>query len=118
MSLLDRGRDEVEIYLELEPYEDEDGNIRNRVSDTPIHATASIQVKGQSGTAARRAEQDNEGFESEEVYRMRLPRSFPHILGARSYVIWRGEKFAVFGKPQYFNGSPRTAHIDYTIKRY
>lgn len=107
------------IFAEQEErYEDEDGNIRTRVSTTPIPAKATIQIKGQSGTAARRAEQDNEGFESEEVYRMRLPRSFPFVLGARSQIEWRGGRYVVFGKPQIFNGSARTAHIDYTIKRY
>jgi hypothetical protein len=117
MSLLDRGREDIIVYLE-ETVTDIDGNIRTRPSVTGIPAKATIQIKGQSGTSARRSEQDNEGYESEEVYRMRLPRSFPHLIGAQSQIEWNGQRWAVFGNPQVYNGSPRTAHIDYTIKRF
>lgn len=117
MSLLDTGREDIIIYPE-EVVEDSDGNTRTQPSKTGIPAKARLQVQGQSGTSSRRAEQDNEGFTTEKVYRMRLPRSFPFVLGAQSQIEWRGERWAVFGDASFYNGSRRTAHLGYTIKRY
>lgn len=74
----------------------------------------------QTGTSARRSEEDNEGFESEEVYSMRFPRSFDRahgLLGLQSQIDWHGDRWSVFGYGNRFNGSPRTARFVYTIKR-
>lgn len=120
MSLLDAGSgryEPVTVYLE-EVVRDQDGNKRTRPSTVGTSAKARLQVQGQSGTSARRAEQDNEGFMTEKVYRMRFPRSFPHVLGAQSQVEWRGERWAVFGDVSRYNGSHRTKRVTYTIKRY
>lgn len=118
MSLLDRGQEDILIYLE-EVTTDEDGNIRTRPSSVGTPTRARLQVLGQSGTSSRRQEQDNEGFESERVYTMRLPRSWPHgELGLQSQVVWRGERWALFGTANRYINSPATAHITYTIKRY
>jgi hypothetical protein len=117
MSLLDRATEDVIVYPE-EVVTDIDGNTRTRPSQTGIPAKARIQVQGQSGTSARRQEQDNEGYESEKVYRIRFPRSFPYTLGAQSVIEWRGKRWAVFGDVNYYTNSPRTAHVDYTMKRY
>lgn len=116
VSLLDTGREHVLVFLEEETT-DPDGNIITQPSATGILATATIQLQAQSGTSSRRSEQDQEGFESEEVYRLRFPRSFPYELGPQSRIEWRGRYFSVIGFPQRFNGSPRTAHLDYTIRR-
>ncbi|MDP7733643.1 hypothetical protein [Mycobacterium paragordonae] len=119
MSLLDRGPcyEPCEVYLE-ELVEDIDGNPRTRASSTPTPAKARFQIQWQSGTSSRRQEQDNEGFESEKIYMVRFPRSFPHPIGAQSKIKWRGEMWSVFGDANRYNSSPRTAHDVYTIKRY
>lgn len=117
MSLLDLGNEDIVIYPEVATT-DADGNTVTRPSLTGIAAKARLQVQGQSGTSSRRQEQDNEGYESEKVYKMRLPRSFTQILGAQSQIEWKGVRWAVFGDVNRYNGSPRTAHVNYTIKRY
>jgi hypothetical protein len=122
MSLLDTGAryQPVLVYKE-EMVIDEDGNKFTRPSSTPIEAIARLQVQNQSGTSARRAEQDNEGFQTEKVYRMRFPRSFTKehgILGAQSEIVWRGERWAVFGDATVYESSPALARVDYTIKRF
>ncbi|RJQ79975.1 hypothetical protein D5S17_09395 [Pseudonocardiaceae bacterium YIM PH 21723] len=116
MSLLDKATEDITVYLE-EKTTDRDGNIMTRPSEIGIPAKAVIQLLAQSGTSQRRAEQDNEGFEIETAYRMRLPRSFPHVLGAQSRIQWRGEYWAVIGDVHRYSGSARTAHMDYTIRR-
>lgn len=119
MSLLDRGPvyQPCTVYPE-EVVIDSDGNTRTRASATGIPAVARFQIQGQSGTSSRRREQDNEGFESEKVYRIRFPRSFPHDLGAQSQIEWRGKRWALAGDEDLYTSSPRTAHGVYTIKRY
>lgn len=117
MSLLDKANEPIVIFPE-ETVVDADGNVKTRPSKTGFCARARIQPAGLSGTSARRSEQDNEGFESEKVYTMRLPRSFCGILGAQSQIEWRGQRWAVFGDAFIFNNSPKTAHVAYTIKRY
>jgi hypothetical protein len=116
VSLLDKGRDSVQIYLSY-PVSDPDGNTVYKLSDTPIETLAVIQLQSQSGTSARRAEQQSEGFESEEIYRLRLPRSFTTTLDSHAVVVWRGQTWAVDGKPKLYNGSDRMAHVDYGLKR-
>jgi hypothetical protein len=116
VSLLDKGNYDIIVYPE-ETYTDSDGNVMNRPSKTGIPTRAMIQLKAQSGTSARRSEQDNEGYETEAVYRMRLPRGFPHVLGAQSSVEWEGIIWSVIGDVQKFRGSRRTSHNDYTIRR-
>lgn len=117
VSLLDAGTETVTVYPE-EEYTDEDGTIRTRPSATGIQALARIEPANQSGTSARRAEQANVGFETEEVYSLKFPRSFPHVLGLRSQVEWRGQRWVIFGFPVYRTRSRSTAHLSYTIKRY
>ncbi|WP_189059756.1 hypothetical protein [Longimycelium tulufanense] len=116
MSLLDRGQETVTVYQEI-VVTDEDGNIRTMPGTEGVTTVASVQLRAQSGTSARRNEQDNEGFETESVYRLRLPRSFPFVLGAQARVKWRGVFWSVIGDAQVFTGSPRTAHVEYTIRR-
>ena len=118
MSLLDKGQEDILIFLE-EVVTDEDGNVRTRPSSVGTRTKARLQPLGQSGTSSRRQEQANEGYESERVYTMRLPRSWPHgEVGAQSEVLWRGERWALFGPTVRYTGSPMTRHDTYTIKRY
>lgn len=117
MSLLDKWNAEVVLYPE-ETIEDVDGNIRTRASKTPIPLKVWLSILNQSGTAARRAEQDNEGFETEQVLRMRLRRQDSHIqIGAQSKVVWEGNTWSVFGDRIPYMGSPRTKHFTHTLRR-
>lgn len=118
MSILDWGCTEDVIVYPEEVVTDMDGNVRTRASSVGIPTKARLQVQGQSGTSSRRQEQDNEGFETEKVYTMRLPRSFPLVLGAQSEIDWRGQRWAVFGDVNLYTSSRRTAHVVYTIKRF
>lgn len=119
MSLLDsRANYEPCIVYPEVTRQDEDGNTITEPSEDGVAAVARFQAKNQSGTSSRRQEQDNEGFESEKVYDVRFPRSFTLTLGAQSEMDWRGGRWVIFGDPTYHNGSPRTRHITYSIKRY
>lgn len=115
MSLLDRGRETVTIYHEIE-WTDRDGNTMTKPGTVGTVASATIQPAAQSGTSARRAEQDNEGFESEQVYRMHLPRGSAEI-GAQARIEWRGQYWSIVGEPFRFNGSSLTKRVEYTIRR-
>lgn len=117
MSLLDYTTEDCLVFPE-EVATDADGNTRTRAASVGIPARARFQVQGQSGTSARRQEQDNEGFETEKVYRIRFDRGFPLTLGAQSQIEWRGKRWVIFGDVNIYSMSPRTAHVDYTIKRY
>lgn len=122
MSLLDTGAryQPVKVYPEV-MVTDTDGNKFTKPSLTPIEAIARFQVANQSGTSARRAEQDNEGFSTEKVYRMRFPRSFTKEhgeLGAQSQIEWRAKRWALFGDATVYDSSPALTRVDYTIKRF
>ncbi|QFG04595.1 head-to-tail stopper [Mycobacterium phage Keziacharles14] len=122
MSLLDTGAryQAITVYPEVMVI-DEDGNEFTKPSTTGIPAQARLQVANQSGTSARRAEQDNEGFSTEKVYRMRFPRSFTKehgILGAQTQIEWKGVRWALFGDATEYDSSPALQRVDYTIKRY
>jgi hypothetical protein len=56
------------------------------------------------------------GFETESKYRLRLV-GYPGVLGAQSQVDWQGKRYAIDGDPRIYNGSRRTAHVDYVIVR-
>lgn len=117
MSLLDKYNAEIDLYPE-EVVTDVDGNIRTRASKTPIPLKVWLSILNQSGTAARRAEQDNEGFETEQVMRMRLRRKDEYIkIGAQSKIVWEGNTWSLFGDKIPYMGSPRTKHLTYTIRR-
>lgn len=117
MSLLDLGIEPIIVYPE-EVVTDVDGNIRTRPATTGVAVKARIQPIGQSGTSARRAEQDNEGFETEKMYSLRLPRNIQCRMGAQAQIEWRGQRWAVHGDATVYNSSPRTAHMTYTIRRF
>jgi hypothetical protein len=115
-NLLDRGMEPVTVYLEEVAFDD-DGNTWTRAKTEGIETMATVQVAAASGTSSRRSEQDNEGFETEENWRIRFPRQFPYVLGAQAKVEWRGLMYSIVGDARRYNGSPRTAHIEYTIRR-
>ena len=117
MSLLDGGNERVIIYPE-EVVTDIDGNLQTRPSKVGVPAVARIQPIGASGTSARRAEQDNEGFETEKWYSMRLPNRYQCHIGAQAQVEWRGKRFSVHGDATIYSSSVRTAHVTYTLRRF
>lgn len=122
MSLLDSGPgyEACTVYPEVTTT-DADENTVTRSSPTGIPTVARFQIQGQSGTSSRRQEQDNEGFESEKVYKIRFKRSFTAahgMLGAQSQIGWNGVRWALFGDVARYNSSRRTQHQTYTIKRY
>lgn len=127
MSLLDRGEcfEQCTVYLEVSTT-DSDGNTVTRASATGIAAVASFQIQGQSGTSSRRAEQADEGYESERVYTVRFPNWFTAQhgeLGAQSVIEWRTDsrgrpaRWSLFGDVQRYGSSRRTKHVVYTIRR-
>ncbi|MCH9733452.1 MAG: hypothetical protein K0U78_02700 [Actinomycetia bacterium] len=115
-SLLDSTNVDAIVFLE-ETTTDADGNTRTRASATGIPTRVRVWPQNQSGTSARRAEQADGGFSTEQVYGLRFPRSWPHALGAQSAVEIDGKRWSVFGDPVYYNGSARTRHTHYTIRR-
>lgn len=117
MSLLDRGNATVEVFPE-EQVVSRDGNVFTRASKEPLTIEVWLAPVGQSGTSARRAEQDLEGFETEKVMRMRMLRKNHHIvLGAQSKVRFEGQMWSVFGDVSRYMATPRTRHHDYTLRR-
>lgn len=118
MSLLDVGRETVTVFHE-EVFTSPDGNTMRRASTTDVDVidNCAVQIGAQSGTSARRAEQDNEGFETEIVFRFRPPRSYTRIIGAQAQVEWDGKRFSIVGDAHTFNGSDNTRHTDYSLRR-
>lgn len=129
MSLLDDNDQSVyepcNVYLE-EVWTSPDGNVMTRRSTTPTPAMARFDKQGQSGTSARRAEQDDEGFYSEDVYRVRFSRQFDAEygeLGAQAAIGWgvdskgREAIWPLFGNVARHNRSERTRRKVYVIRR-
>jgi hypothetical protein len=118
MSLLYRGRETVTIY-HAEEWISEDGNIMYRPSTTDVEVLSNcvVQLAAQSGTSARRAEQDEEGYDLEEMYRFRPPVSYTREIHFASQIEWHGLRWNIMGHPRRYNGSDRTHHIDYMIRR-
>jgi hypothetical protein len=118
MSLLYsyRGFEPCTVYPEV-TRTDTDGNTITEASTTGTATVARFQIQGQSGTSSRRAEQQDEGFDTERVYTVRFPRGQFENLGSQSEVEWDGLRWGIFGDRQRYNSSPRTSHVIYTLRR-
>jgi hypothetical protein len=116
MSLLDKANQCVIVYPE-EVVTDADGNIRTQPSQVGFPARARIQPQIAAG-GFRGAASMGEGFEGTQLYTLRFPRSFKHILGAQSQIEWMGARWVIHGDAAHFHNSRATAHHTYTIKRY
>ncbi|MFF4021469.1 hypothetical protein ACFYY5_01370 [Nocardia elegans] len=101
------------VYPE-ETVTDIDGNTRTRPSKVGVPCMAVIQTN----TLMTGSEDQSVGFATEEQLRLRLVNYPGGELGAQSQIVWNGKRYALHGEPRRFNSSPRTAHVDYTIKRY
>lgn len=121
MSLLDKGRQVVTIYHPYQ-YTSPDGNIMWAIDPgnpdyTETVNDAAMQPTASSGTSARRKEQSNEGYETEDMYRFRLPRRYKNILHPSTQIDWQGRRYHVVGHPYRYDSSPMTSHVEYTVRR-
>jgi hypothetical protein len=121
MSLLDKVSQPIRVYPEVTVL-DPDGNkiLRPATEAEAYDAVAELQPQRQSGTSARRAEQDDEGYFTEETYRLRFSRAHDRThppLGQGAEILWNGDRWSVVGMPTKYMGSPRTRHIDYQVRR-
>ena len=89
---------------------DADGNLRTRASSTGVVCRAVVQP------IAAPTEDQSIGFETTSKYRLRLV-GYSGVLGAQSQIDWDGKLYAIDGEPRIFNGSRRTAPVDYQIVR-
>jgi hypothetical protein len=115
MSLLDNGAryQPCIVYPEVLVV-DGDGNKRTKASDTGIPARARIQPIGPP------TETVEGGFNTISRYRLRFPHSFDRehgVLGAQSQIEWKGKRYGMEGEGLDYNGSRRTAHVDYVMIR-
>ncbi len=108
MSLLRRGSEVVTVYPEVLTT-DVDGNKVTKPSAVGMVTRAVIQPLSTD-------EKQENGFWSEERYRLRLV-GYVGVLGAQSQIEWNGKRWSIDGPAKIYNGSPRTAHTDYTIRR-
>ncbi|SRX93247.1 hypothetical protein MSP7336_01483 [Mycobacterium shimoidei] len=105
MSLLHRGTDQVTVYPEILTI-DSDGNKMTKPGTVGVVCRAVVQplssTENDDGTTSR--------------YRLRLV-GYRDLLGAQSAVEWNGKRYAIDGDPKIYNGSRRTAHVDYVMVR-
>lgn len=108
MSLLNRGTDQVIVYPEV-VVTDSDGNKITKPGSTGVVCRAVVQPL-QPPMASSVAE------DPASRYRLRLV-GYTDLLGAQSAVEWGGKRYAILGDPLVYNGSRRTAHVEYTMVR-
>lgn len=85
---------------------DSDGNT--------ITAPGSVGVLTRAVVQPLSSTEDDRGTTSK--YRLRLV-GYSGLLGAQSAVEWNGKRCAIKGDPKIYNGSCRTAHVDYVMAR-
>jgi hypothetical protein len=111
VSLLNRGTETVKVFQEIQtPEIDSDGNKRTRAARIGTLVRAVVQPISSSEST------EGGGFNTETRYRLRLI-NYPNILGAQSQIEWNGKRFSIVGDAMIYNGSTRTAHIDYVMAR-
>jgi hypothetical protein len=110
MSLLNRGTETVKVFQEVQtPETDSDGNTFTRAARVGTLVRAVVQPISSTENA-------DGGFNTESRYRLRLI-NYPGILGAQSQIEWNGKRYSIFGDAMIYNGSRRTAHVDYVMVR-
>ena len=88
---------------------DADRNTMTRPSAVGMVARAVVQPMTSTEDASV-------GLETTSKNRLRLV-GYPGVLGAQSQVDWQGKRYTIDGEPKVYNGSRRTAHVDYLIVR-
>lgn len=104
----------VTVFPE-ETYTDADGNTRTRPSKVGIVCKAMIQPVGNILIAN---EQQAVGFQTDDRLRLRLVGWSGGLLGAQSQVEWEGRRYSLDGEATRYMGSSRTAHVDYSLRRF
>lgn len=105
MSLLNRGTETVTVFAE-EVTTDSDGNTVTRPGTVGVVCRAVVQPLSSTEDADV----------TTSKYRLRLVR-YSDLLGAQSAVEWNGKRYVIDGDPLIYNGSRRTARVEYTIVR-
>lgn len=113
MSLIHRGNETVTVFPETVT-EDDDGNRITRPSSVGLVARAVVQPVG---TGLTDRENNDGGFNTNSRYRLRLIGWRGGLLGAQSQIDWNGRRYAIDGEPVEYNGSPRTARVEYLMVR-
>ncbi len=85
---------------------DSDGNT--------ITAPGTVGVLPRAVVQPLSSTEDDEGTTS--TYRLRLV-GYAGLLVALSAIEWQGRRYAIDGEPKIYNGSRRTAHVDYVMVR-
>lgn len=109
MSLLNRGNTTVTVYPE-QAVKTRDGNTLLKPSEVGTEVAAVVQPLTST-------ESQDIGDRTDQRYRMRLV-GYAGVLGAASEVEWDGKRWTLDGDARVFNGSPRTRHVEYVIRRY
>jgi hypothetical protein len=113
VSLLRRGSETVTVYPETTAV-DSDGNKVTRAGSVGVVVRASVQP------ISATEDDTPSGSNTVSRYRLRLAGGWPTgggILGPRAQVEWRGKWYAIEGEARLHTGSPRTAHVTYTMMR-
>jgi hypothetical protein len=105
VSLLHRGTDRVTVFAEVTKT-DSDGNLITAPGTLGVVCCAVVQPLSST--------EDADGTTSK--YRLRLI-GYSDLLGAQSAVEWNGKRYAIDEDPKVYNGSRRTAHVDYVLVR-
>jgi hypothetical protein len=110
VSLLNRGAETVKVFQEVQtPDTDTDGNKITRAALIGTLVRAVVQPISSTENA-------DGGFNTESRYRLRLI-DYPGTLGAQSEIEWNGKRYSILGDALIYNGSRRTAHVDYLMAR-
>lgn len=107
MSLLNQRTHTVTVFAEVATT-DADGNTIKAPGSTGVPSGARIQQLS--------SVEDNDGRTTTR-YRLRLVGWKGAPLGARSAIEWNGKRYAIDGHPLDYNGSHRTANVEYTMIR-
>lgn len=127
MSLLDRGTVPCKIYPTV-TVTDSDGNTVTRASQTPIETVGRFWPQVQSsGSTNPYMEEEKIGFLTEQFYTAQFPRAVEEEFGPfnpMSKVSWgpsgasgRERVWEIFGQPIVYNGSAKTKHTTYMLRR-
>jgi len=111
MSLINKPTDTVVIYPEVVTTSP-DGNVKTEPSQTGTPCRARI------GPVISSMETMSKGYRTVEHTSMTLVGWQGEELGAQSQVELRGQRWAIDGDPDRYNGSARTRRTTYALKRY
>src|SRR5690606_35495217 len=110
----------VTVYPE-EIWTDADGNTMTRAASEGVETPAMIRLRSSDGVSA---EENTQGFYTDEVYWCRFPRgsagdalAWEGRVGAQSRVEWYGVYWGMFLQLLWFNVLLRTRRFEFCIRR-